>query len=51
MEFDQVDMHYLIAAICLITGFDILYYWSMGRACAGKIEILAHSLFSFRIGV
>ena len=31
--------------------FDILYYWSMGRACAGKIEILAHSLFSFRIGV
>ena len=48
MEFDQVDMHYLIAAICVITG--ALIFYTIG-VWGGKIEILAHSLFSFRIGV
>ena len=45
MEFDQVDMHYLIAAICVITGALIFYTIGVwGEHVQGKLKFW-HILF------
>lgn len=47
MEFDQVDMHYLIAAICVITGALIFYTIGVwGEHVQGKLKFW-HILFFF----
>lgn len=46
MNLNEVDIHYLIAAISVITsGIGVLHNRSVGRAIAEEVEILASGIF------